>query len=205
MNWLSPRGEVIVRSFFSPDQIASLTFRNVQTKYARYRPLVSHKEKLAERASKPDANVTLAHTRDGEIIGFGILEYPPPEERWARVGDRAAMEVSAIEVNKPWRSRGISERILQLLLDHPLKEDRILYMVGYSWTWDLDGKEMPAMAYRNMLMKLFSRHGFKSYQTNEPNVMLRPENLFMARIGSHVPEEVQKKFKLVRFDLDRFV
>ena len=76
-------------------------------------------------------------------------------------------------------------------------------MVGYSWTWDLEG--ISAMDYRNMLIKIFSQQGFKTFQTNEPNIMMRPENLFMARIGANISEDIQKRFKLVRFDLDLYV
>jgi len=72
--------------------------------------------------------------------------------------------------------------------------------VGYSWTWDLEG--ISAMEYRNMLISLFSQQGFKTFQTNEPNIMMRPENLFMARIGANISENIRKRFKIVRFDLN---
>jgi acetoin utilization protein AcuA len=75
-------------------------------------------------------------------------------------------------------------------------------MVGYSWTWDMEGKQLQPMAYRDMMINLFSPHGFKIFQTNDPNIMLRPENVFMARIGSEVPDNIQKLFKLVRFNMD---
>ena len=75
-------------------------------------------------------------------------------------------------------------------------------MVGYSWTWDLEG--ISAMDYRNMLIKIFSQQGFETFQTNEPNIMMRPENLFMARIGVNISEDITKRFKLVRFDLDLY-
>jgi len=198
--WSTRRGKVIISSFCSPDEIASLSFIEAYTKYARYRSIVSKKETLIKAASQPDTNVTLAFTPDGKIIGFGILEYPHPGERWQRVGDRIMMEVSVIEVGRPWRSLGISKKILRFLVDHPLKEGRIFYMVGYSWTWDLEG--ISAMDYRNMMIKIFSQQGFKTFQTNEPNIMMRPENLFMARIGVNISESIQKRFKQVRFDLD---
>ncbi|MCF7982493.1 MAG: hypothetical protein K9K86_10945, partial [Pseudomonadales bacterium] len=69
-------------------------------------------------------------------------------------------------------------------------------------TWDLE--KISPMAYRNLLINLFSEQGFETFQTNDPNIMMRPENLFMARIGAHVSEEIQKKFKQVRFDLDLY-
>jgi len=200
--WSTRRGKVIINSFCSPDDIASLSFIKAYTKYARYRSIVSKKETLIKAALQPDTNVTLAFTPDGKIIGFGILEYPHPGERWQRVGDRIMMEVAVIEIGRPWRSLGISKEILRFLVDHPLREGRIFYMVGYSWTWDLEG--ISAMDYRNMLISIFSHQGFKTFQTNEPNIMMRPENLFMARIGVNISEEIRKRFKLVRFDLDLY-
>jgi len=194
------RGKVIINSFCSPDEIASLLFIEAYTKYAGYRSIISKKETLIKAASQPDTNVTLAFTPDGKIVGFGILEYPYPGERWQRVGDRIMMAVSVIEMGRPWRSLGISTKIIRFLVDHPLKEEKLFYMVGYSWTWDLEG--IPAIDYRNMLVSLFSQQGFKIFPTNEPNIMIRQENLFMARIGANISEDIRKRFKLVRFDLN---
>ena len=89
--------------------------------------------------------------------------------------DGVVMEVSVIEVSREWRSVGLAGKLLSLLMDHPRIEDRIIYMVGYSWTWDLDGLGRTAMEYRNILVKLFERFQFKPYVTNEANVCLRPE------------------------------
>jgi len=200
VEWSTRRGKVIVRSFCGADEIASLSFIEAYTKYAGYRSIVSKKETLIKASLQPDTNVTLAFTPDGKIIGFGILEYPHPGERWQRVGDRIMMEVSVIEIGRPWRSLGISKRILRFLVDHPLKEVTIFYMVGFSWTWDLE--RISAMDYRNMLIDIFSQQGFKTFQTNEPNIMMRPENLFMARIGDTISESILRNFKEVRFDFD---
>ncbi|MDM8524187.1 hypothetical protein QUF80_12525 [Desulfococcaceae bacterium HSG8] len=199
---VTEQGNLTVCSFCSPEEISALSFRETFTKYARYNPIISEKETLIRSASKTGTNVTLAFTDSGKIAGFGILEYPHPDERWVRLGDRLMMEVSVIEVSRPWRSSGIARDILRLVTDHPLREDRIFYMVGYSWTWDLDGTGIPPMTYRDMMIRLFSTCGFEIFQTNEPNIMMRPENLFMARIGSSITDEIQKQFKLVRFNLD---
>jgi len=203
VEWSTRRGKVIVSSFCGADEIASLSFIEAYTKYAGYRSIVSKKETLIKASLQPDTNVTLAFTPDGTIVGFGILEYPHPGERWQRVGDRIMMEVSVIEIGRPWRSLGISGKILQLLVDHPLREERIFYMVGYSWTWDLE--RISAMDYRNMLIDIFSQQGFQTFKTNEPNIMMRPENLFMARIGDTISESILKNFKEVRFDFDLYV
>jgi acetoin utilization protein AcuA len=196
---------VTISSFCSPHEIESLFFEDAHTKHARYKPIVSEKETLIKAASQQDNNVTLAFTTDGRIIGLGILEYPPPESRWTRVGDRIMMEVSVIQVSRSWRGKGISKEILRTLVDHPLREDRIFYMLGYTWTWDLDGKGMAAAAYRDILIRLFTERGFTIFQTNEPNVMLRTENLFMARIGARISVDIKRQFKMVRYNLSLHV
>jgi acetoin utilization protein AcuA len=39
------------------------------------------------------------------------------------------------------------------------------------------------------------------YQTNEPNICLKPENVFMGRVGKNVAAEVQNDFKWLRFGM----
>lgn len=204
VDWPTDRGTVILRAFCAPEEIERLTYDLGAKDFARYRPLITGKESLIQAAHKEETNVTLALTGRGEIVGAGILEFPASNERWHRVGERAMMEVSVIEIDRAWRGAGMAEAILRLLLEHPRCEERIIYMVGYSWTWDMEGQGLSTMAYRDMLIRLFSRQGFRIFQTNEPNVMLRPENVFMARIGAYVSGDTRERFKKVRFDMDRY-
>ena len=111
------------------------------------------------------------------------------------------MEVKAIEVVRRCRSAGIAGGMLKLLLDHPRVEDRIIYMVGFAWTWDLRGTRMTAPQYRQMLLRLFKPCGFEQYRTNEPNICLKPENLFLCRIGRNITNDVIERFKWLRFGL----
>lgn len=195
------RGVFLIRSFCTPDQIRALRFRPTPAQGDHSRPIITRKDRLIEASLQEGVNVTLAFRENSEIAGLGILEYPAPDDRWIKVGDRAVMEVSIIEVMRPWRRLGLARNILRLTVDHPRVESLICYMVGYSWTWDLDAAGLTAMAYRESLIRLFEAEGFRIMQTNEPNVMLRPENLFMARIGNAVLKETVKRFKLARFNL----
>jgi len=195
-------GGITIKSFCSPDEIDLLSLKEAFAESGRYNPILSQKESLIDAAMQPDANVTLAYTEDKKIIGISILRYPHPDERWSKIEGRVMMEVSVLEIACMWRLKGISKKLLGLLLDHPLIEDRIIYMVGYSWTWDISGTDKSVIEYCNILINIFSHLGFEIYPTNEPNVMMRPENLFMARIGSNISENIRKQFKLVRFNLN---
>ena len=195
-------GTVRIRAFCSAGEIKNLTFNRQFGIHAQYKSLYTKKESLEQIAGHPEANVTLALADGRVIVGFGVLAYPDPSERWAQLQPQVMMEVKAIEVARDWRSKRIAGRILELLISHPSIEEKIAYMVGYSWTWDLDGTRKTAQRYRQMLIQLFEPFGFIEYQTNEPNICLKPENLFMGRVGGNVDEKTGQAFKWLRFGMN---
>ncbi len=194
-------GDVHIRSFCTPAEIKKLTFDQQFGVHAQYRSLYTRRESLEKNAAQPGANVVLAVAGARQIIGFGVLNFPEPDERWTELGPGIMMEIKAIEVSRDWRSFKIASGIVQMMLTHPELEDMIVYLVGYSWTWDLDGTKKTAQQYRKMLIRLFEAYGFQEFQTNEPNICLKPENIFMGRIGKNISKEVQKNFKWLRFGI----
>jgi acetoin utilization protein AcuA len=194
-------GAVTVRSFCSSEEIRQTMFNPEFSSHAQYRSLYTRRQSLEDNADQPDTNVTLALTDDDLIVGFGVLAYPEAGERWAELEPQIMMEVKAIETSRAWRSQGLAKGILSMLLHHLSVEDKIVYMVGYSWTWDLDGTKKTAQQYRRMLIRLFEPFGFVEYQTNEPNICLKSENVFMGRVGKNVSSAVQDDFKWLRFGM----
>jgi len=197
----TPQGSVAIRSRCTPQEIRTFIFDSQFGTHAHYKSLYTRRESLEKNAALPDADVTLALTDHNHIIGFGVLTYPEPGERWYRLGPRLMMEVKAVEVSRSWRSAGVAGGIIQTMMSQPMIEDKIIYMVGYSWTWDLDGTGQSAHEYRRMLIKLFEPCGFQEYQTNEPNICLKPENIMLGRIGRNVTKEQKDNFKWLRFNL----
>jgi len=194
----NPAPKISIHSFCKPEEIQRYTFDGQFGMHAQYKSLYTKKESLEKNSSQKNANVTLA--LEGEnIVGFGVLNYPDEGDRWQEMAPGLMMEVKAIEICRRYRSHGIATRILGSLVDSPIVENLIIYMVGYSWTWDLDGTSKSALDYRNMLIRLFEPFGLQELQTNEPNICLKPENVFMARVGERVSAENQKKFKWLRF------
>ena len=198
--WKTPTGEIVIRAFCSPEEIRGYSFDKQFGTHAHYKSLFTRRESLEKMAQRAGTNVVLALAEGKDIIGFGVLACPDPEERWAELGD-VMMEVSALEVARNWRSGKIARGIIQMLLNHPQLEEKIVYFVGYSWTWDLDGNHMSAQNYRQMMIKLFEPFGFQELQTNEPNICLRPENIFMARTGAKISGDLGHRFKWLRFGL----
>ncbi len=194
-------GELRIRSFCTPDEIRQFSFDHQFGTHAHYRSLYTKRESLERKAEQPDTSVVLAIADSKRIVGFGVLAYPDPEERWAQLEPKLMMEVNAIEVSREWRSKKVARGIVQMMNVHPKIEDKVAYFVGYSWTWDLDGNRMTAQQYRQMMAHLFEPFGFEEYQTNEPNICLKSENIFMARIGENVSKELQNQFKWLRFGM----
>ena len=194
-------GSVKIVSFCRPEELRQYEFSPQFGSHANYRSLYTHRHSLELNAAQPETNVAVALTENRMIVGFGVLAYPDPDDRWAQLEPQVMMEVKAIEVGSNWRSQGVAKSILGLLVGHPKVEEKIIYMVGYSWTWDLDGTRKTAQQYRRMLIRLFEPFGFIEYQTNEPNICLKPENLFMGRLGKGVSTDVQTDFKWLRFGI----
>ena len=192
-------GAIRLRSFCSPGEIRQYAFDTEFGRHAQYRSLYTKKESLEKDAKRKGVNVVLAVDTQETIVGFGVLDFPETDERWLDMGPGLMMELKVIEVCRSWRSSGLATYIVKLLVDGDEVNDMILYLVGYSWTWDLDGTGKTAQAYRKMLINLFEPHGFEELQTNEPNICLKPENIFMARIGDHISDDVRTQFKWLRF------
>lgn len=195
----TPKGDVTIRSFCSSEEIRQCFLDGQFGHYVHYKSLYTRRESLEKEADQPDANVTLALSKKSNIIGYGVLGYPEANRRWAPVGKDLVMELKALEVSRTWRSFHIAEAILQLCLGGPKIEEKILFLVAYSWTWDLDWTKHSARRYKEMLVRLFEPYGFKEMHTNDPNVNLRPENMMMARIGEYVEETIRERFKWARY------
>ena len=199
--WSTRQGDISIRGFCTPQEIRTYRFDSQFGTYAHYKSLYTRRESLEESAGGKDANVVLALENKKDIIGFGVLAYPDPGERWSSLGPEKMMEIKALEVCRRWRGGEVAKGILKMLLSHPEIEEKIVYLVGYSWTWDLDGTGQSALSYRNMLIRLYESFDFEEYQTNESNICLKPENFFMGRIGETVTSEIITNFKWLRFDI----
>jgi acetoin utilization protein AcuA len=104
-------------------------------------------------------------------------------------------------VSRNLRKLGIAAEMVSAALREDFFEEKISYMNGYSWHWDVDGSGLTLIQYRKMMLNFMKPFGFEEYYTNEPNIALRQENLFMARIGSKVSEDDQLRFRNLRFGI----
>jgi hypothetical protein len=89
---------------------------------------------------------------------------------------------------------GISKGLLAFALELDALEDMILFAIGLSWHWDVEGLGITVYRYRQLIASLFASQNFVEYPTTEPNVSMEPGNILLARIGSRVDQRVASQF-----------
>ena len=196
----TPSGEVLVRDQVGPAELEEMELAEGIGVFSAYRSILTSKASLAKVASRPQSNLCLSLFEQRRIVGYCVLRPPQEGERWEQLKPPVLFEIFG-ETARGWRDHKLMAPMLQLLVSHPENAHRILYIVGYSWTWDLDYTKKSLQEYRDTLIHLLGRLGFKQYPTNEPNIGLRAENLFMARVGEEVPKTTVKAFHNLLFGM----
>lgn len=195
-----PRGDVSIHLNCPSGFFAGLLLDSGLGRFAHYSSIIQKLEVFEKLSCTRDGRVAVAVSEPRTVIAYAACWYPDGTERWSKLGD-LMYEMGAIEVSRNFRHMGIAQNIIDLIMEDEFFEEKIAYMNGFCWHWDLDGSGLTMARYRNMMLQLLGKHGFKDYYTNEPNIALREENLFMARMGSRVSPEDLKRFKNLRFGI----
>ena len=194
------RGRITINPKCPPGSFKELRLDSGLGSFPHYSSIIQKLETFEKVASGKDGRVALALIDENIIIGYMASWYPDSTERWSKLGE-LMYEFGAIEVSRDFRKMGIAAQMVLSVLRDDFFDEKISYMNGYSWHWDVDGSGLTLVQYRKMMLNFMKPFGFEEYYTNEPNIALRQENLFMARIGSKVSEEDQLRFRNLRFGI----
>lgn len=168
--------------------------------FSRFSSILRDLGELASIAANPEANLTVCLYKGQKVVAYCVRRPAPDIDRWGEMEPPILHEVFG-ETSRSWRDLKLMGPLLDTVVNDESNQERVLYIVGYSWTWDLDASKKTLAQYRDTIIHLLGRLGFKQYPTNEPNVSLRPENLFMARIGEKVPTKLNKRFTNLLFGI----
>jgi acetoin utilization protein AcuA len=196
----TPQGRLFIYTKCPPGFFAGLKLDSGIGNFSGYSSLIQKLDVFDKVAVSKDGRVSLAIADTKIIVGYLACWYPKPGERWDKLGE-LMYELGAIEVSRNFRKLGIARALTGAILSEDFIDDKIVYMNSFSWHWDLEGSRLTTAQYRKMMIALLQAHGFKEEFTNEPNVTLREENVFMVRIGSRVSEEDVKRFRHLRFGI----
>lgn len=180
-------GTLLLRDFCPPSLVEHL---KVESGLCAFAHLPEREYDLLLKVAKsPDCALTLAHTPAGEIVGQVTLA--PGDEWW---GELENVYEVAIEVSAHWRGMGIAKQLLAFALELDALEDMILFALGLSWHWDLEGMKLPLYRYRQLIAHLFATQGFTEHSTTEPDISLEPGNILLVRIGKNVDQRTERQF-----------
>jgi acetoin utilization protein AcuA len=196
----TPKGTITIYPKCGPGSFSGLNLDAGIGNFSHYSSIIQKLEVFEKVASAKDGRVALALREESSVVGYLACWYPDRAERWSKLGE-LMYEMGAVEVSRNFRHVNVAQKMISLILADDFFGDKIAYMNGFSWHWDLDGSGLNMAEYRKMMMHLLKVHGFQEYYTNEPNIALREENIFMARIGSRVSAEQQQRFRNLRFGI----
>lgn len=196
---MTENGPVEICTGFPAGENHGLTF-GIDTSDPAYQPIYTQKRTL-ERFAATGGSVSLALFRNRIIIGYAVIGPPPTDSRWAKARCCKILELKGIEVARHFRNQGIAGCLMTHFFSGAVHDDRIVILSAFAWLWDIVHTGMSCEGYRNMLTNLYAGFGFESFQTNEPNVCLKPENIFMARIGKNISTKDRERFKWLRFGI----
>ena len=181
------RGTLLLRDFCPPSLVEHLKVESGLCAFAR-QPEREY-ALLLTIAKSPDCALTVAHTPAGEIVGQMTLA---PGDAWW--GERENVYEVAIEVSSHWRGMGIAKHLLAFALELDALEEMILFALGLSWHWDLEGMKLPLYRYRQLIAHLFATQGFAEHATTEPDISLEPGNILLVRVGKNVDQRTERQF-----------
>lgn len=189
------QGTLLIEGPVSGTHLASLRFHEG---LKAFRPAPRQQEALVKIADLPEGRIIIARI-DDLVVGYVTYLHPDPLESWSDAGMEDLIELGAIEVAAPYRSRGVSKALLEVSFMDPFMENYIVFSTEYYWHWDLKEMGMDVWEYRKMMEKMMGSAGLKWVATDDPEICAHPANCLMVRIGKNVPLESIEQFDNLRF------
>ena len=162
----TPNGDIKICARCAPGFFSSLKLDAGIGNFSHYSSIIQKFEVFERVVSAKDGRVALAIIEGNTVVGYLACWYPDAPERWSKLGD-LMYEMGAVEVSRNFRHMNIAQKMISLILADDFFEDKIAYMNGFSWHWDLDGSGLTMAEYRKMMLRLLKSHGFQEFYTNE--------------------------------------
>src|SRR3990170_5268585 len=146
------KGSVRLTRHPTPEAVASMTVADGLGARLRFQPEALGKM-LEQVSSREDAEVVMAGTPQGLLVGYLVILPPDPLERWGRDPALPLSEVAGLEVASGFRRLGLAKEMLALTFAQPAWDERIVLAPLDAGQWDLWGAGLSKSAYRRMLLR----------------------------------------------------
>ncbi len=182
-----------VRLLTTLEELRRLTPGGELGAYCRYRP--GGTLRMLQRVLGAPQGRLLAALADEELVGFLALFQPGVEERWGAPPLPGLVELGALEVDRRWRRRGVSRRLLAAAFAGAGLDEAIVIAPQFAADWDLETTGLTWARYRQLVLRLFRRHGFADFVTDDPLIAADPRNVLLVRVGEAAPRVLYEVFR----------
>jgi len=187
-----PAGTVTLMALTAPDHLDPLELGEGLGAYCPFRP-EDTLAMLRQVLQAPGGRVTAA-VAGRRLVGYLALFHPGPQERWGRAPIPGLFEIGALEVDRMWRRKGLARALLQTVFAGGELDQAILIAPQYAEHWDLEASGLSLPDYRHLILRLFRRHGFAEFATDDPLIAANPRNFLLARVGPGAPPSLYLAF-----------
>lgn len=186
-------GDIVLRPVTAPDSLEGLILGQGLGAYCRFRP--GETRAMLQRVLKAPQGRVLAAVARETLVGYLALFQPRPEERWGPRPIPGVLELGALEVDRAWRRRGLARALLQATFAAGELDTAIVIAPLYATDWDLEASGLQWREYRHLILRLFRRHGFADFVTDDPLVAADPKNCLLVRVGEAAPPGLYRAFR----------
>jgi acetoin utilization protein AcuA len=182
-------GRLHINGPVSPDRLAQL---RLAEGLSCFRSSCRQHDALIDLAGEPDGLIFTASLANIIVsyVSFQIPDYP----WWQKRCLPELLELGSIETDPAWRQMGLGNAILNNLFNNPdftFFENLIVIAVQFIQSWDLKNSGMSPWAYRQLMIDLFKKYNFLTWETVDPEIREHPCNILFGRIGKNIsPEQV---------------
>ncbi len=177
------KGRIQIENYSPAEKLEKTSVDEGIRMFSRHNP-ERQKNALINVARLEGGNVIVG-TKDSLLVAYIGIHHPSEKERWGKPAHHWLFELGAIEVSRNYRELGLAEAMLDVALDDPLYDDKVVLATAFTWHWDLEATGMSKGQYREMFLHLASNFGFIEMGTDDPNVAMDPANLFLVWLGKN--------------------
>lgn len=181
---LTAFGRLHIKGPLGPDSLAKFRlaeglscFRNSCRQY----------DALVELSDEPDGLVFTASLANIIVsyVSFQAPDYP----WWQKRCFPELIELGSIETDPAWRKMGLGKTLLKCLFTNPdftFFEEFIVIAAQFIQSWDLKKTGMSPWVYRQVMIDLFKKYDFTTWETVDPEIREHPCNLLLGRVGKKI-------------------
>ena len=162
---------------------------------ACFRPACRQHQALIDLSREADGIVFTASLAN-KIISYVTFQ-KPDYPWWQTRCFPSLLELGSIETDPAWRKMGLTKALLTNIFNQPdfkYFDDYVVIAVQFIHSWDLKNTALAPWAYRQLMLDLFKKYDFVTWETVDPEVREHPCNILLARVGCNLDANTIKFF-----------